>query len=150
MYIKIKNDIKTYPYTIGELKVDNPNVSFPATLTDSVLESFGVYRVQLVENGGDYTKNYEEQTPIQVDGVWYQSWQETDASSEEIATRIEEEWGNVRTMRDLLLSQCDWTQFQDSPLSESKILEWQTYRQSLRDITTQDNPFSLIWPTRPE
>jgi hypothetical protein len=50
---------------------------------------------------------------------------------------------------DTLLSQSDWTQFIDSPIRGSSLNAWQTYRQSLRDITSQENPFSLSWPTRP-
>jgi len=27
---------------------------------------------------------------------------------------------------------------------------WATYRQELRDITTQSDPFNIIWPSKPE
>jgi hypothetical protein len=66
-----------------------------------------------------------------------------------LATKKEEKWLEVRDMRDSLLSQSDWTQFQDSPITGSQLTDWQTYRQSLRDITSQSNPFDLIWPTKP-
>ena len=59
----------------------------------------------------------------------------------------------VRQRRDIMLSACDWTQAADSPLSDSKKAEWQTYRQALRDITsTYPNPSTnddVIWPTAP-
>ena len=38
----------------------------------------------------------------------------------------------------------------DSPISGSKLTEWQTYRQSLRDVTSQSNPFEVTWPAKPE
>ena len=62
------------------------------------------------------------------------------------------EW--LRQRRNLLLTDSDWTQGADSPLSSSKKTEWQTYRQALRDLpTTYPNPTSkgdIVWPTKPE
>jgi hypothetical protein len=58
-------------------------------------------------------------------------------------------WENIRVQRNELLLESDWTQLSDSPLSEEKKIEWQTYRQELRDITSQQDPFNIIWPTKP-
>ena len=56
----------------------------------------------------------------------------------------------LRFMRNMLLRDSDWTQFNDSPLSDSKKTEWATYRQSLRDITSSSQSiFSVTWPTEP-
>jgi len=56
----------------------------------------------------------------------------------------------IKSKRNLLLQQSDWTQFPNSPLSEEKKTEWGIYRQALRDITTQQGyPFNVIWPTQP-
>ncbi len=52
----------------------------------------------------------------------------------------------VRAQRTLLLSESDWTQVADSPLSDSKKAEWATYRQALRDLPST-NP--IVWPTEP-
>ena len=52
----------------------------------------------------------------------------------------------LRSRRDMLLAESDWTQFNDSPLTESKKTEWATYRQKLRDLP-KDNPdpkFQLV------
>ena len=149
MYIKIKDGIITYPYTIGQLKLENPNVSFPQTITNEVLENFGVYPVESVEVTDDYTKNIVEGTPTLSGSVYVQTWNIADATEEEINIKIAEKWLEVRDIRDSLLSQSDWTQFQDSPISGSTLTEWQTYRQSLRDITSQSNPFDLVWPSKP-
>jgi hypothetical protein len=46
-----------------------------------------------------------------------------------------------------LLSECDWTQLDDAPLTNEQKLAWRTYRQKLRDISIQDN--EVIWPERP-
>ena len=66
----------------------------------------------------------------------------------------------IREKRDELLLQSDWTQFNDSPLSDAKKEEWKVYRQALRDITTRyaDPPLNekgyvdnaqIDWPEKP-
>ena len=53
----------------------------------------------------------------------------------------------IRQERNTLLSECDWTQVSDAPVNQAA---WQTYRQALRDITSQEGfPYSVIWPTKP-
>jgi hypothetical protein len=151
MYVKIENgSIVKYPYSISELKTDNKNVSFPTAISSEVLETYGVFYVQSVNHDNDYTKNYTEGLPELSGSNYVQTWTITDASQEEIDIRIDEKWLEVREIRNSLLQQSDWTQFQDSPVTGSKLTEWQTYRQQLRDITSQTNPFNLSWPTRPE
>lgn len=45
----------------------------------------------------------------------------------------------------------DWTQSQDSPLSEEERVLWSTYRQAVRDIaTTPGYPENIVWPTKPD
>ena len=53
----------------------------------------------------------------------------------------------IRLQRNGLLRESDWTQFNDSPLSNEKKLEWATYRQLLRDVTNS-TPYTL--PIKPE
>lgn len=46
MYAKLKDGkIEQFPYTIGQLRKDNPNVSFPKNITTSVLQKYGVVGV---------------------------------------------------------------------------------------------------------
>jgi hypothetical protein len=56
-------------------------------------------------------------------------------------------WADIRARRDDLLSQSDWMAMPDSPAISSA---WTTYRQALRDITTQSDPTNITWPTKPE
>jgi hypothetical protein len=58
--------------------------------------------------------------------------------------------GRTGIERNRYLSESDWTQLPDSPLNESKRNEWVIYRQSLRDITNQEDPFNIIWPIKPQ
>lgn len=56
----------------------------------------------------------------------------------------------IRSRRNALLRDSDWTQGSDSPVSAAAILVWKNYRQALRDITKQTTfPRSVIWPTPP-
>ncbi|SHH27272.1 phage tail assembly chaperone [Flavobacterium defluvii] len=56
---------------------------------------------------------------------------------------------NLRTSRNTLLTESDWTQLDDSPLDEEKKAEWKIYRQALRDLTDLDDLTSIIWPKQP-
>jgi hypothetical protein len=52
-------------------------------------------------------------------------------------------------IRDKLLQDSDWTQGRDVTLSNDS--EWQTYRQTLRDLTETHDPYiaKIIWPIKP-
>ena len=57
---------------------------------------------------------------------------------------------DIRIMREIELKKCDWRVMPDSPLSDSKVAEWKTFRQALRDIPTQAGfPTNVTWPTKP-
>lgn len=148
MYLRIKDSEIIYPYSIQQLKLDEYNVSFPKDLTSDILENFGVYVVQQTPRPNDYTKNITEGTPQLIDGVYTQVWNQTDATQEEINVKIENQWEQIRVARNEILTQCDWTVLPDSPVSSS-IEDWKLYRQQLRDITSQSNPFEVTWPTQP-
>ncbi|WP_197062260.1 tail fiber assembly protein [Shewanella sp. ZOR0012] len=60
-------------------------------------------------------------------------------------------WFSVRAKRDKMISETDWTQMSDSPLSVDKIEEFKVYRQALRDLPqSTDNPDEIVWPVKPE
>lgn len=151
MYLKVSGSTITYPYSVYDLKAENTNISFPTTISDSLLETFGMYKVELKNSGydNDDTKDVVEITPTLSGSVYVQTYQVTDADSETIEKRKEIKWSEVRDSRNQLLSESDWTQFQDSPITGSSLNDWQTYRQSLRDITSQSDPYNITWPTKP-
>ena len=57
---------------------------------------------------------------------------------------------DVTAVRNALLVASDWTQMVDVPMQNDKRVEWQVYRQQLRDITDQPNLENIIWPTPPQ
>jgi hypothetical protein len=148
MYLRIVNNDITFPYELRYLSRDFPNVSFPKTVNDGLLQGYGIYRVSPTPKPTyDYTKNVTMGVPQSIDGVWVQIWNVTDASSEELDERISDKWIEVRDERNRLLSECDWTQLSDAPVTD--LQAWRDYRQDLRDVTLQENPFQIIWPDKP-
>jgi hypothetical protein len=147
MYLRIVNNTTTYPYTIKNLRDSLPNVSLPASLSNEQLVEWDMYEVQFSAAPNDYTKNIIEGTPTLIDGNYYQNWIQTDATESEIEQRLEDKWFEIREIRNQLLMECDWTQLSDIS-NEIKNL-WNNYRQDLRDITNQTNPFNITWPVKP-
>ena len=147
MYLRIIDETITYPYSIPQLREAYPNVSLPAELSDESLDDWDMYVVTPTPMPNDYTKNITEGTPILTDGVYYQNWIQTNASESEIDYRLENQWFFVRETRNQLLAECDWTQLSDIPQNTKNL--WSTYRQQLREITNQPNPFNIEWPVKP-
>ena len=86
-----------------------------------------VYVEPYVDNGKAYNVKVEPMT------------------TEEQNQYISDEWFNVRLHRNDLLGLSDWRANSDVTLSD----DWKTYRQALRDITTQSDPFNITWPKLP-
>lgn len=90
MYAKIKNQIIVkYPYTIDELRADNPDTSFPASPTTNQLIGFDAVEVlpDPQPSCDTYTQSIDEALPEFVRGEWRQRWVVRDATNEEMAER---------------------------------------------------------------
>jgi hypothetical protein len=55
----------------------------------------------------------------------------------------------VRDERDERLIRSDWTQLPSSKLSNEKKIEWETYRQALRDMPDTVTGPEVTWPEEP-
>jgi hypothetical protein len=152
MYVKITNgNVDTYPYSVGQLRRDNPNTSFPKQISTDMLESYGVYPVTQAEQPS-YTprtqNSAKESTPSLVGGVWTLGWTVSAKTSEETTEYDNTIAGVNRDKRNTLLSETDWTGMSDVTMTSGMT----TYRQALRDITAHDNWPNLEdadWPTKP-
>jgi len=152
MYVKITNGtVDTYPYSVGELRRDNPNVSFPKQIPDSLLAEYGVYLVTETDQPS-YTQRTQniaqETTPTLVNSTWTVGWTITDKTAEEITEYDTAVAVQNRDLRNRLLTDTDWTGLSDVTMSA----EMTTYRQALRDITTHANWPNLEpsdWPVKP-
>lgn len=108
MYLKLTNGvIEKYPYSIGELRRDNAQTSFPRNPTAELLATFNVFPVRSTDQPefDPMTQRVEEGTPVRQqvrnpDGTfrsddpatteneaweWVQVWNVTPLSAEEIA-----------------------------------------------------------------
>ena len=94
-----------------------------------------------------------------IDGTSYHlKW---DSSEKEVvkddtakaAWELAEEWKQIRRERTRLLSESDWTQGGDSPLTTQKKSDWAKYRTSLRtlpeDQSGKTKYSDITWPTKP-
>jgi len=149
MYVKANGDvIETFPYSLNQLKADNPDTSFPKEISEALLLNYNVFPVVVAEVPSTNPNQVADQNsaPDYLNGVWVLGWtirlmnqQETDSLASE-----------VRLQRNLYLDASDWTQMSDSPLDDATKLAWANYRKALRDITTQaDFPYTVTWPTAP-
>ena len=66
-------------------------------------------------------------------------------TTEEQTTLTNQQWSSIRLQRDNLLKNTDWRASSDLTLSD----DWKNYRQALRDVPTQSDPYNITWPTAP-
>lgn len=77
--------------------------------------------------------------------------EEVDLTADEVA-EIEQAgtkmaWDSLRVLRNIRLSESDWTVLTDTPTSTAA---WKVYRQALRDLPANTNdPLNPVWPTPP-
>lgn len=166
MHIKLSNGVPE-TYSIGQLRKDNPNTSFPKRISDEVLAGFDVYvafdtpKPTTTELQTAVKSGYEQDSK----GNWVVAWTVRDMFSdytneegvvvtkaeqeaEYTARKVAEAEKAVRTKRDGLLAETDWMALTDVTMSA----EMTTYRQALRDITAHANFPNLAdtdWPVKP-
>lgn len=141
IYAKIENgEITRFPYSIEDLRKENPNVSFPKVLNEDDLETFGVVKVKLLARPptNTLTQVLYRKNPELVNGEWVVGWT--------VETRPDAEF-SVRRFRNSLLKDSDWTQGKDIPDEFSAA--WATYRQELRDLTNNENWPNVAFPSPP-
>ena len=145
MFIKLI-DGTPVPYSLAELRRDNPSVSFPREIPVDLAAEWGLLPLSPTPapDIDRLTEEFEETTPQLIDGLWRQSWQVVPLTQHEAARRI-------RTERDRRLAACDWVVIRAKELGQSVPGPWFTYRGDLRQVPEQpDFPFGVIWPVPPE
>jgi len=152
----------------GQIRKDNPNISLPRVWNANVCEVLGIDPVLASpkpDTTGDYTVVVRNGVEQDANNNWVYAWVERDMFSEYtdeddvVHTKAEQETAyqtklddeaaeRVRSERDRLLAETDWTGLSDVTMSA----EMTTYRQALRDITTHANFPHLNeedWPVKP-
>jgi hypothetical protein len=156
LLVKTSNgQVEQFPYTLGDLRRDNPNTSFPKKIGDAILASYGIYHVMpdtqpaydsLVQTLVRDPEPNNNETAVDEDtgetyktGRWVIGYTVENKPQDQAETF-------VRNKRDGLLSDTDWMALSDNTMSPEMV----AYRQALRDITAQAGfPYEVIWPTKP-
>lgn len=151
LYVKTDPDGSAIMYSPTDLRLTNPETSFPQVLTDECLAEWGVYPCQPTEPPVvDYTQNLTMGEPVLIDGVWTQTWVVTPASPEEIAEREAAMRSANKQQASALLTETDYT---DLPNTADKILNLPdilAYREALRLIALNPPVTVDQWPTKPK
>lgn len=152
MYVKATNGtVDQFPYTIGQLRRDNPSTSFPSSIPESTLESWGVFSVtinQAPDHDPRTHKIIQDELPTLSNGNWSIGWDVLAKTKDEIAddAAIQEEL--IRSDRDSKLKESDFYALSDVTMSA----EMSAYRKALRDITDHEK-FPWLeeqdWPVKP-
>lgn len=147
-YIEVENgEIKGYPRPLPQNWADVSNFYL---LENERLRQYGWYPVRFVPSEKTNNDIVTGQSFV-IEGTEVVQYEQIrPKTQDEINQEINQLWENIRNERNQLLLECDWTQLSDSPLTAEKKTEWFTYRQELRDITSQSDPNNIIWPTKPE
>ena len=156
--------------TQGELRRDNPNMSLPRVWNSNVCDALdidpvlrspaatvGAYQVSVRDGvvqdaNGNWVENYVARDMFQdttEDGVTTTKAEHEAAYQATLDAKAAET--NRKTRNDLL-ADSDWTQMNDSPLTNEQKTAWATYRQELRDISDLDawpNLGDDDWPVAP-
>ena len=132
-----------------EFRALHPYTSMPQTLTEELINSFGC---DVVFNGPQaqptrYQVAFRNGVE-QVEGKWYTKFSVSNMDVDGIAATDAAQAAAVRANRNAKLSESDWTQVADAPVDKAA---WATYRQALRDISSQAGfPWVVDLPTIPE
>ena len=124
-----------------------PNTSFPANGPDAeFLEANGCMTVTVWKAYNQLTEKLASVTPY-IEGNTVYTIAVEPLTREEIEANTESQWAKIRKQRDSLLQSCDWTQLPDVNIPNKA--DWAAYRQALRDITNQSDPYNIVWPSDP-
>ena len=144
MHLKLTNGTPA-KYTLGQLRRDNPQTSFPKLIPDEILASYDVYpytRPKPDEYDSLAWRLIDDEF-VNVNGAWMLPYKLE-------ALPLDQAERNIRSRRDGLLQDTDWIVIKSYERGQNIPAEWELYRQALRDITAQAGfPYEVTWPTKP-
>ena len=139
--------VEQYPYSLGLLRKDNPNTSFPKQPSVADMAAFNVYPVtETFPTVGDGQHLIKVWTPTLVSGDWVLAHEAVDLTSDEVSEATAVLAANIREERNKRLAATDWTGNSDVTMT----IAMTAYRTLLRNLTTQaDFPTAINWPIKP-
>lgn len=151
-YVQVIDDkFIRYIHDIEPTQWDDNNFCRIPKLTPEQIEHFGIHQLKLVTPPyfDEATQIRELGPALKIDGVWTQNYIVSELDAEVAATKIEAQWVVIRNERNKLLTNTDWWVTKASENGVNISPEQQVYRQALRDVTEQINPFDIQWPVAP-
>ena len=152
MYVKITSgSVDTFPYSMGQLRRDNPNTSFPRQIPSEMLADYEVYEVTIGDQPSfdDRTQTIaQDATPTGGGSSWTLGWTTSSKTADEIQAYDNSTAKTNRGKRNSLLEATDMYGLSDMTMTAART----TYRQALRDLPTHANWPNLgddDWPTKP-
>lgn len=138
-------------HDIAPTRWDEDTFCRVAKLTPEQREHFGVHQLKLVTPPAydPATQSRENGPAILSEGKWVQNWVVTDLTPEIADEKVAAQWAFIRARRNDFLAATDWWVTKAAETGAVLSADKQTYRQDLRDITTQPNPFNIVWPELP-
>jgi hypothetical protein len=147
--------VVTYPsedFTIVECKDDDENVQERLAQLDDFRSRDGVYNIKWSNSKVNCEEVLDVDGKSQDPKVYVQSHFKGDDTAKD-ARILADEWTEIRAERDRLLTNSDWTQGNDTPLSDADKAKWTTYRGKLRtlpvDQSSKTTYADITWPTQP-
>jgi hypothetical protein len=138
-------------HDIEPTRWDDDNYCRVSKLTPEQVEQFGVHQLKLVTPPyyDTATQSREHGPALLIDGVWTQNYIVTELDPDAATQKVEAQWQVVRSERNKLLSDTDWWVTKAAETGGTINQEQKEYRQSLRDITEQTDPFNIAWQEMP-
>jgi hypothetical protein len=116
----------------------------------ATLSSIAVTRFEQGVNDGQTLLTWPEGVdPV---GSFYEPFKDPETGVitlvENTQKKLDAQWTSVRAQQRQKLYESDWTCSVTDYEVPNKA-DWVAYRQALRDVTTQADPFAIVWPQRP-
>jgi len=108
MFVKVTNGtIDQYPYTVGDLRRDNPNTSFPKQVPEDTMADFGMYPVGYAaapDYNPDTHRIQNSNMPELVDGKWTLTKTVVELTPEQLEDRKAQKKRQIKERRDKAIS----------------------------------------------
>lgn len=146
--------VVSYPYSIGLLRRDNPNTSFPSSPSNDQLAEWNVFPVTAVEPPPyDPTSFRLAESPFSpqlFDGEWIQVWELVPLTAEEAADAIAQYAASAQAVAESMLRASDVYVLEAFELSKKLHPDFVAYRAALRNPAQLPGyPVSPVFPTTP-
>lgn len=127
MFIKLTNGIPE-TYTIGQLRRDNPQTSFPKDIPTDTLAAYGVYPVKRVPapSHNELTQLIRVVDPVQIDGEWTQQWEVADLP-------VDQQIENLKAARANAYTEEADPLFFKAQRGETNVAEWEAKVTEIRN-----------------